>query len=237
MTPALPQSETPDFRHVDVWIFDLDNTLYPASSDLFAQIDARMRSFIAGLFGVDEDEARRIQKTYYREHGTTLNGLMTAHGLDPEPYLAYVHDIDLSVLAADPRLAAALQRLPGRRVIFTNGCRAHAERVAKRLGIFELFDAVADIRTARFSPKPDRAAYAHVLEAFAIDPRRAAMFEDIARNLAEPAALGMTTVLLANDSPWSRQGPAEPPARDTYVHYATADLADFLSTIRVRSTP
>src|SRR5260221_5501001 len=145
--PSAPSNSTksmPDFRHVDSWVFDLDNTLYPADTGLFAQIDARMRAFVADRLGVDLDEARTIQKSYYREHGTTLNGLMRMTAVDPEAYLAFVHDIDLSLLLPDPRLKSAVTRLPGRRYVFTNGCRHHAARVLDRLSLSHFFHEIWD---------------------------------------------------------------------------------------------
>lgn len=236
MSAPPPEPEAalrPDFRHVDVWIFDLDNTLYAADTDLFAQIDARMTEFIAGKFAVDHAEARAIQKTYYREHGTTLNGLMALHGTDPEAFLAFVHDIDLAPLAPAPRLAAAIAALPGRRFIFTNGCRNHAARVLGRLQLDRLFDDVWDIRTVGFKPKPDPDGYRTVLAQAAASGQRAAMFEDAARNLVPAHDLGMTTVWLKNDSQWSAQGPLHPLPQPGHIHYETTDLADFLHTIRI----
>jgi len=236
----LPQIETvpdfrhaPDFRHVDAWIFDLDNTLYPAASGVFGQIDLRMTAFVADLLGVSREEARAIQKAYYRDHGTTLNGLMQLHGVDPETYLGYVHDIDLSQLVDNTQLDAALARLDGQRFVFTNGCRNHAARVLDRLKLAHHFDDIWDIRTIGFRPKPDPLAYDAVLASAGIDPARAAMFEDAARNLVPAHALGMTTVWLRNGSEWSRQGPAFPVASGEHIDHEIDDLAEFLHTIRI----
>ncbi len=232
---SLPQIETrPDFRHVDVWIFDLDNTLYPAGCGLFAQIDRRMTEFVAQLLGVGLPRARAIQKSYYREHGTTLNGLMRLHGVDPEVYLGYVHDIDLSPLVGDVRLDGALERIAGKRFVFTNGCRNHAARVLERLKLARHFDDVWDIRTIGFRPKPDPDAYDAVLARAGIEPSRAAMFEDAARNLVPAHALGMTTVWLRNGSEWSKQGPAFPVASGEHIDHEIEDLADFLHAVRIR---
>lgn len=221
----------PDFRHVETWLFDLDNTLYPADADLFAQIDARMARYIGKFFGVNPDEAWRIQKHYYSEHGTTLNGLMTEHGVDPEDYLAFVHDIDLSVLTPDDSLCAAIARLPGRRIVFTNGCCNHAERVLARLSLSAHFHEIWDIRRIAFRPKPDPDSYRLVLGRNA--PSRAAMFDDVARNLVPAAELGVTSVWLKNGSEWSKQGPEFPRAAPEHVHYETEDLAQFLHSIRI----
>ncbi|HXL99334.1 MAG TPA: pyrimidine 5'-nucleotidase [Rhizomicrobium sp.] len=223
----------PDFGHVRTWIFDLDNTLYPAHCDLFAQIDVRMARYVARLFGVEMDEARRLQKELYRLHGTTLNGLMKTHDIEPEDYLAFVHDIDLAVLAPDPRMASGLARLPGQRFVFTNGCRNHAARVLEKLSLSHLFDAIWDIRTIQYQPKPDARAYVHALALSGAQGAAAAMFDDIARNLVEAHALGLKTVWVRNGSDWSKQGPGHPVAEARHIHYETDDLAQFLHSIRV----
>ncbi len=223
----------PDFRHVDVWIFDLDNTLYPARCGLFAQIESRMTQFVQAQLGMDAQEARRVQKTYYREHGTTLTGLMHLHGVDPDAYLAYVHDIDISVLEPDAALGRALSRLPGRRFVFTNGCRHHADRVLGRLALDHLFEELWDIRTLGFRPKPDPLSYRVALTRAAAPAWRSAIFDDIARNLVPAHALGFTTVWLRNDSEWSRQGPEDPQVSPENIHFEAADLRAFLDSIRI----
>ncbi len=230
---AAPPEKKADFRHVRAWVFDLDNTLYPAHCDLFAQIDDRMTDYVARLLNVDRVEARRLQKEHYRLHGTTLNGLMKVHGIEPEHYLAAVHDIDLSALTADALLAAALARLPGKRFVFTNGCRNHAARVLARLELSHLFDEIWDIRTIEFRPKPDPAAY-HAVQARTGTPAEAtAMFDDIAHNLVAAHEAGWTTVWLKNGSEWSRQGPRHMIAEPRHIHYETEDLAQFLHTIEI----
>ncbi len=227
---------SPDFRHVETWIFDLDNTLYPASCNLFAQIDVRMCQFLARYFACDEEKARSIQKAYYRDHGTTLCGMMKVHGMEPGPYLDFVHDIDLSVVEPDPSLAAGLSRLPGRKVIFTNGSVAHAKRVTDRLGITAQFEDVIDIAGTSYVPKPDRRAFETMMDVCTIEPRSAAMFEDISRNLVVPAELGMTTVWVRNDSSWSKQGPEWPKASPEHIHHEAENLADFLLSLRIKET-
>lgn len=227
--PSLPQIETSrDFGHVDIWIFDLDNTLYRADSGVFGQIDLRMTQFVSALMGTSHEQARDIQKSYYREHGTTLNGLMHLHGVDPEAYLDYVHEVDLSCLKPDAGLKTAISRLEGARYIFTNGCRRHAGRVLERLDLAGYFDGIWDIRTIEFRPKPDPAAYRTVLALVDASPGRAAMFDDAQRNLATAHDLGMTTVWIKNDSEWSKQGPAFPVASHEHIDYETDDLAEFL---------
>jgi putative hydrolase of the HAD superfamily len=223
----------PDFRHVGVWIFDLDNTLYGAETRLFAQIERRMTLFVQKFLGLDHQSARRMQKAYYREHGTTLNGLMRVHGVDPEVYLAFVHDIDLSPLAPDAALVRAVGRLPGRRFVFTNGCRHHAARVLVRLALSELFEDLWDIRTIDFRPKPDTDSYRTVFARVGASAARSAYFDDIARNLAPAHALGCTTVWLRNDSDWSKQGPGQPGADSEHIHYETNNLRGFLEELRI----
>ena len=223
----------PDFRHVDTWIFDLDNTLYRADSDLFAQIELRMTDYIARHLGLTETEAHRLQHTYYRDYGSTLSGLIACNGVDPEHFLCYVHEIDLSVLTPDPCLGEALTRLPGRRYVFTNGCRKHAERVLERTGLTKSIDDIWDIRTLGFVPKPQQAAYERIIQVANFMPSSAAMFEDMARNLMPAHALGMTTVWINNGSPWSHQGPDHPLIARRHIHHEIDDLGEFLQTIRV----
>jgi putative hydrolase of the HAD superfamily len=229
----------PGFERTEVWVFDLDNTLYPAECDLFAQVDRRMGEFIARFLGVPLDYARHLQKTYYRRFGTTLSGLMEVHGMDPRSFLDYVHDLDLSVVAEHPELAAAIGRLPGRKLIFTNGSRAHAERVAAKVGVLHLFDGIFDIADADYVPKPLPACYDAFLAAHGVEPGVSAMFEDIPHNLEAPHALGMTTVLVRSecnpDHPVQAmiRGWPEAPA---HVHHITDDLAAFLAEIRQGST-
>lgn len=222
-----------DLRHISTWIFDLDNTLYHADSNLFAQIESRMTEFIAHRLDVHPGEAYTLQHFYYRSYGSSLRGLMECDHVDPEEFLSYVHNVDLSPLHPDPRMRPGLMRLPGRRYVFTNGCRNHAERVLKQIALDGLWDDIWDIRTIGFVPKPQAEAYAKIVDIGGFDPRAAAMFEDTARNLVPAHALGMTTVFIKNGSRWSLQGPetAATP-RQAFTHEID-DLADFLQTIRV----
>lgn len=228
----IPAENAPDFRHVRNWVFDLDNTLYCASNGIFAQIEGRMTDYVMGFLGLPREAARARQKDLYRQYGTTLNGLMQEHGCDAEQYLGFVHDIDLSELGPDPALTAALTRLPGRRYVFTNGCRDHAGRILDRLGLAQMFDAVWDIRTIGFAPKPDRRAYDSVVAAGGLDAAASAMFDDIPRNLVPARALGMTTVWLETDAPWGKQGPLVDIAPGDIDH-TTDNLAQFLHSIRI----
>lgn len=220
------------FERTQVWIFDLDNTLYPADCNLFAEVDQRMGDFVARYLGVPFEYARHLQKTYYRQFGTTLSGLMQVHGVNPQAFLDYVHDIDLSVVQAHPGLAAAINRLPGRKLIFTNGSRAHAERVAGKLGVLDCFEDIFDIVTSEYVPKPTRACYDHFLKLHGVDATRSAMFEDMPHNLEAPHALGMTTVLVRSDCNYDHPVQQtirtwiEPPE---HVHHMTFDLEMFLS--------
>ncbi|MGF1609955.1 MAG: pyrimidine 5'-nucleotidase [Kiloniellales bacterium] len=209
----------------EVWIFDLDNTLYPASCGLFPQIDRRMGEFIEGFLSLGRDEARRLQKRYFQEHGTTLRGLMLNHALRAQDYLDFVHAVDLSAIAPSAALDAALESLPGRKLVFTNASTAHAERVLTRLGIARHFQAVFDIAAADYRPKPMAEPYHRLVARHAIEPQRAVFFEDSARNLEPAAALGMTTVLVAA---------ADEPTGDAvadFVHHVTADLAGWLRSL------
>jgi putative hydrolase of the HAD superfamily len=221
------------FAHVDVWVFDLDNTLYPPHSDLWPKIDDRMTVFMCHMFGLDGLSTRALQKYYYQRHGTTLRGLIDDYGLDPHAFLDFVHDIDRSNIAPDLPLAAAIAALPGRRLILTNGSRDHALRTCERLGFAELFEDVFDIVAAHLLPKPHAEAYELFFERHGVDPARAAMFEDISRNLLAPHQRGMVTTLVvplegASDhrDPWetARERPA-------HVDFVTDDLAGFLGTL------
>ncbi len=223
----------PDFRHIDTWIFDLDNTLYPAGSNLFAQIDERMTRYICQQMNLPAEDARRLQQLYYNDYGATLSGLMRLNNVEPEAFLAYVHDIDLSVIVPDAALNQAFARLRGRRFVFTNGCGRHARRVLDRLGLAGAIDDIWDIRALDFTPKPQAAAYRRVVSAGAFVPGSAAMFEDMARNLVPAHALGMTTVWINNGSSWSHQGPEFPAAARGHIHHEIDDLAEFLHAIRV----
>lgn len=217
----------PPLAHVEAWVFDLDNTLYPASCNLFAQIDQRMTAFIAGFLGVEPDAARRLQKQYYRDYGTTMRGLMSEHGMDPNDFLDYVHDIDHSPIEASAVLDEALGALDGPKYVFTNGSASHAARVLERRGIARHFDAVFDIAAAEFRPKPDPAVYAWMTAAHGIDPRAAALFDDIPRNLVPAAALGMTTVWVRHETDF---GGGELDAIDG-VDHVTDDLEAWLAGV------
>lgn len=222
------------FAHTRIWIFDLDNTLYPAECNLFAEVDTRMGEFIAKYLGVPFAHARHLQKSYYRQFGTTLAGLMRVHKMDPTTFLDYVHDIDLSVVQEAPELKATIAALPGRKLIYTNGSRRHAERVAEKLGILGEFEDICDIIACDYVPKPEADAFDRMVRLHDVTPGEAAMFEDMPHNLEVPHALGMGTVLVHSsyhDHPvqleierWE--------ALPTHVHYLTRDLRGFLDVLR-----
>ncbi len=221
------------FSGVDAWIFDLDNTLYPRHTNLYIQVDKRIRDFVQRLLSLSAEDAARIQKDYYRRYGTTLRGLMEEHGITPDDFLEYVHDIDHSPIEPDPALAQAVAALPGRKFILTNGSRAHAEKVAARLGFTTQFDDIFDIVRSDLLPKPNKATYDRFIERTGVAPESAAMFEDLARNLVVPKALGMQTVLVIPNGTrevfhedWELEG------RDAeYVDYLTDDLGGFLAGV------
>lgn len=215
---------------IETWIFDLDNTLYPARCNLFAEIDRRMGEFIASALGLTALEAKNVQKGLFERHGTTLRGLMSEHRIDPSDFLAYVHDIDLTPLEPADRLDRALARLPGRKLIFTNGSTAHARRVLGRLGLDRHFPDIYDIVAAGFVPKPELQPYLDLCASRGIDPARAAMVEDMARNLRPAHALGMVTVWVPNESDWARAGAGD------HIHFTVDDLPAWLEKL-VEPTP
>jgi putative hydrolase of the HAD superfamily len=220
------------FDHIDTWVFDLDNTLYPASCKLFDQIDVKMGEFVSKLMNVPYAEAKALQKQLYYKHGTTLRGLMQEHGLKPEGFLDYVHNIDYSPIAADLALADELEKLPGRKLVFTAGTVAHATRAMDRLGVTHLFDDVFDIIHADYVPKPQRPPYESFIKKHGVNPKRAAMFEDIARNLEVPHDMGMVTVLVTHEDNYDAKH-LHDDADEQHIHHRTNELSGFLNSLRV----
>lgn len=222
------------FERVDTWVFDLDNTLYPSHCKLFLQIEHRMGEFMARLLGVSYEQAQHLRRTYYRQFGTTLTGLMKVHRIEAGPFLDYVHDIDLSGVQPNPALRAAISRLEGRRLIFTNGSHRHAERVAEKVGILDLFEDICDIAACGFTPKPDAAAFDRMIVRHELAPASAAMFEDMPPNLEVPHALGMTTILVHNAHPDHPKQVEVLSAKTLpeHIHHATDDLTGFLEGLR-----
>lgn len=213
--------------HVEAWIFDIDNTLYPASCNLFAQIDQRMGAFISDFLGVDRVEARRVQKSFFRKYGTTMRGLMTEHGLDPDVFLDFVHEIDHSPVAPNPALDDALARLDGPKHVFTNASCRHAEKVMARLGVRHHFDLVFDIAAADYQPKPHPDTYARLMQATGLDPRACVFVDDIPKNLEPAAALGMTTVWMRSETEYAEIGERD----GAYVHHVADEIADWLAGV------
>lgn len=208
------------FNHVQTWVFDLDNTLYPPHMGLFDQIDRRMTLYIMDALRVTRDQADHLRHSYWRQYGTTLAGLMREHDLDPEPYMIAVHDIDFSVLSPDPDLRKHIAALPGRKIVYTNGSASYAQRVIEARGLTGLFDAIYGVEHADYRPKPEAEAFAKVFTLDGLDPHTAAMFEDDPRNLVAPHAMGLRTVHVAPK-------PEDAP----HIHHSTADLAGFLSAL------
>ncbi|MCP8940984.1 pyrimidine 5'-nucleotidase [Alsobacter sp. SYSU M60028] len=235
---APPFNAVPGFDHVETWIFDLDNTLYPSHCRLWPQVDERITLFIGELFGLDGMSARALQKYYYTRYGTTLKGLMDEHAISPDEFLEFAHEIDLSLLDPDPDLGRAIEELPGRKLILTNGSRRHAENVAGKLGIRDHFEEIFDIAAADFVPKPEARTYERFLELHGVDPARAAMFEDLAKNLVVPHALGMRTVLVLPRTPDPfREAHEQEAVEAPFVDHSTTDLTSFLSAILPPKTP
>ncbi len=202
---------------IDTWVFDLDNTLYPPEARLFDQIEAKMEAYMVRELGIDPAQAKPLRSDFWRNHGTTLEGLVQVYGIDPDPFLDEVHDIDHASLEPCAHLKAALEALDGRRVIYTNGSRAHGEMVSTSLGLRDCFDAIYGIEDAGYKPKPHRIAFDRVFGTLGLDPTRAIMFEDDPRNLAVPHEMGLATVLVGTSDP------------QPHIHAQTTDLAGYLS--------
>ena len=225
-----------EFEHVRSWVFDLDNTLYPHDADLFSQIDVLMTTYVSEFLRLSREDARKLQKDLYRDHGTTLRGLMDLYNVDPDDFLQKVHDIDYSWLKPNPALGEAIRSLPGRKFIFTNGNRSHAEKAAAQLGILDQFEDIFDIVAAGLIPNPAKESYEAFVALHGIAGPDAVMFEDLARNLAIPKQLGMKTVLIVPQNleetyseVWERDL-----GQEDEVDYVTDDLTVFLQTINSR---
>lgn len=224
MNPLIPNANR--LRAAENWIFDLDNTLYPASCNLFDQVDRHIGQFIADFLRVDAESAYRIQKQYFRDYGTSLRGLMIHHNVDPQTFLEFVHAIDVTRVPPSPDLDQALARLPGRKIIFTNGSAKHAENVMARLGVSHHFDAIFDIVAAEYFPKPEAFVYDILVRRHWIDPRKAVMVEDLPKNLLPAHHMGMTTVLVRTDAEWAGEA-----AEGDHVHHVVDDLVGWLSDL------
>jgi putative hydrolase of the HAD superfamily len=218
------------------WVFDLDNTLYPAECDLFAQIDERMTSFVSEYLKLDYASAKAKQKHFYVTYGTTLSGMMREHNMPASAFLDYVHDLDYSPVLPAPKLRAALEALPGRKLVFTNGSRGHAQRTLNALGLNDVFHDLFDIEATGLIPKPHREAFDVLIATHSLDPTKSVMVEDLSRNLLTAHALGFSTVLVWSWKDWSHEPAAGRPAGPVdetpdHVHHSTNDLTAFLEAV------
>jgi putative hydrolase of the HAD superfamily len=225
-----------ELYHAQDWVFDLDNTLYPAECDLFAQIDARMTEFVGQYLGLDPEAAKRQQKHYYSTYGTTLNGMMREHNMPARAFLDYVHDLDYTPVVKAPALRAAIEALPGRKLVFTNGSRGHAERTLTALGLEGIFTDLFDIEATNYLPKPKREAFDALVEAHHVVPAKSVMVEDLSRNLVTAHEMGFSTVLVWSWKDWSHEPDGARPAGPNeetpdHVHHSTDDLTGFLGAV------
>ena len=215
-----------DLSKIKFWLFDLDNTLYSGDTKVFDQVDKKMSKFISEKLNVSLEEAKKIQKNYFHEYNTTLNGMIKNHNIDANEFLEFVHNVDLNFLKKDLELQNQLTRLVGKKYIFTNGSKAHADNVTKRIGIEKLFDGVFDIVNSGFIPKPSIEPYKKIIQKYGIDPKYCVFIEDIARNLKPAHELGMKTVWIKNDEPWAAKF-----SNETFINYKTDNLANFLRRV------
>ena len=224
-----------ELKKTESWIFDLDNTLYPASTGLMAEVSSRMTAFVAEALRLEPDDAFIEQKRMFHEHGTTLRGLMNDHAIDPTDFMDYVHSVDYDLVGESPRLARALSALPGRKIIFTNASVGHAETVLERLGISQAFAGIFDVAAADYIPKPHPRSYSVLVKRYEIDPKQATMVEDLAQNLAPAAAMGMTTLWVRTNEPIDNHW-AAPGEDDGHVHHRTDDLVGWLEDVAESET-
>ena len=216
------------FRSIKYWIFDLDNTLYSGDTKVFDQVDKKMSKYISDKLNVSIEEAKKIQKNYFYEYNTTLNGMIKNHKIDPDEFLEFVHDIDIDFLQKDPNLAKEIEKLEGKKIIFTNGSRKHAINITKRIGIDQYFDDIFDIVNANFIPKPAMEPYKKLVEKHKIDPKLCVLVEDIARNLKPAYEMGMKTIWIENDEPWASKF-----SDSEFINYKTNNLSEFLKKINL----
>ena len=215
-----------ELKKIKYWRFDLDNTLYSGDTKVFDQVDKKMSLFISKKLNVSTEEAKKIQKNYFHEYNTTLNGMIKNHEINAEEFLEFVHDVDLNFLKEDLDLRKELANLTGKKYIFTNGSKAHASNVTKRIGIENLFDGVFDIVESDFIPKPSIEPYKRIIQKYGLDPQYCIFIEDIARNLKPAYELGMKTVWIKNDEPWAAKF-----SNENFINYKTDNLTEFLRRI------
>ena len=216
------------FNSINCWIFDLDNTLYSGQTKVFAQVDKKMSKYISNKLNIDLIKAKEIQKNYFYQYNTTLNGMIKNHKIDPEEFLEFVHDVDISFLRKDHKLADEIKKLSGKKIIFTNGSRKHALNVTKKIGIDKLFDGIFDIVNADYVPKPSMAPYKKLVEEHKIDPKLSVFIEDIARNLKPAYEMGMKTIWIENEEPWAKEF-----SDSEFINYKTNNLSEFLKKINL----
>ena len=216
------------FESIKYWIFDLDNTLYSGNTRVFEQVDKKMSKYISNKLNVTTEEAKKIQKNYFYEYNTTLNGMIKNHKIDANEFLEFVHDIDIDFLQKDTKLSEELKKLNGKKIIFTNGSRKHAINVTKRIGIDQFFDDIFDIVDSEFIPKPSIEPYNKLVKKHKIDPNLCVLVEDIARNLKPAYEMGMKTVWIENDEPWAKKF-----SDSNFVNYKTNNLSEFLKKINL----
>ena len=216
------------FNSIKFWIFDLDNTLYSGKTKVFEQVDKRMSKYISNKLNISIEEAKKIQKNYFYEYNTTLNGMIKNHKINPDEFLDFVHDINIDFLQKDLELAKEIEKLDGKKIIFTNGSRKHAINVTKQIGIDQLFDDIFDIVDAEFIPKPSLEPYKKLVKKHKIDPKLCVLVEDIARNLKPAYEMGMKTIWIENDEPWAKKF-----SESEFVDYRTKNLSGFLKKINM----
>ena len=215
-----------ELKKIKYWLFDLDNTLYSGETKVFDQVDKKMSSFISKKLNVDIKEARIIQKNYFHKYNTTLNGMLKNHNNDAEEFLEFVHDVNLDFLEKDLKLKNEIAKLNGKKFIFTNGSRSHANNVIKKIGIENLFDGIFDITDSNYVPKPLMDPYNKIIKKYGLEPEYCIFIEDIARNLEPAFKLGMKTVWIKNNEPWAAEQ-----SDSSFVHYQTENLSKFLGDI------
>jgi len=217
-----------ELQSIKYWIFDLDNTLYSGKTKVFEQVDKRMSKYISEKLNISVEEAKKIQKNYFHEYNTTLNGMIKNHKIDADEFLEFVHDIDIDFLEKDLKLSQEIEKLEGKKIIFTNGSRKHALNVTRKIGIDHHFDAIFDIVDAEFVPKPSMEPYKKLVKKHKIDPKLCVLVEDIARNLKPAYEMGMKTIWIENDEPWAKKF-----SDSNFVNYKTNDLSGFLKKINL----
>ena len=216
------------FHSIKFWLFDLDNTLYSGNTKVFDQVDKKMSKYISEKLNISIDQAKEIQKSYFYEYNTTLNGMIKNHKIDANEFLEYVHDINIDFLQKDISLGEELKKLEGKKIIFTNGSRKHAKNVTEKIGIDEYFDDVFDIVDSNFVPKPSIEPYQKLVDKHKIDPKLCVFIEDIARNLKPAYEMGMKTIWIENDEPWAKKF-----SDSEFVNYKTNNLSEFLKKINL----